>query len=243
MGASSGLGYQKLRSDFQPRSSHFLVLTHATVARPADSDLTLLGHAAAIPASPEAAVLERVPNPDPDATYLVRFACPEFTSLCPVTGQPDFAHLVIDYAPGEWLLESKSLKLFLASFRNHGGFHEGCTLLVGQAHRRGGRTALAADRRLLVSARRHPDRRVLADRGAARGPVAAGPGCRGLSRAVGGHGSFAAVNRQAAPRPTTSTGMNAAKTQKPAARAAASDMPSARPDWLAAIPVAAAPTA
>ena len=88
-------------------------------------DLTLLGHATAIPASPEAAVLERVPNPDPGATYLVRFACPEFTSLCPVTGQPDFAHLVIDYAPGEWLLESKSLKLFLASFRNHGGFHEG----------------------------------------------------------------------------------------------------------------------
>ena len=98
-------------------------------------DLTLLGHAAAIPDSPEQAVLERVANPDPDATYLVRFACPEFTSLCPVTGQPDFAHLVIDYVPGEWLVESKSLKLFLASFRN-------------------------------------------------QGPVAAGPGCRSLSRAV-----------------------------------------------------------
>ena len=155
-----------------------------------DSNLTLLGHAAAVPASPEAAVLERVPNPDPGATYLVRFACPEFTSLCPVTGQPDFAHLVIDYAPGDWLLESKSLKLFLASFRNHGGFHEGCTLLVGKRIVAAIAAALAADRRLLVPARRHPDRRVLADRGAARGPVAAGPGRAGLSRAVAGHGSL-----------------------------------------------------
>ena len=96
------------------------------------TDLTLLGHIAAVPAAPEAAVLERVPNPEPGLAYLVRFACPEFTSLCPITGQPDFAHLVIDYAPGDWLLESKSLKLFLASFRNHGGFHEGCTLMVAR---------------------------------------------------------------------------------------------------------------
>ena len=94
--------------------------------------LSLLGHAADLPASPEAARLERVPNPEPEATYLVRFACPEFTSLCPVTGQPDFAHLVIDFAPGQWLIESKSLKLFLGSFRNHGGFHEGCTLMVAK---------------------------------------------------------------------------------------------------------------
>ena len=94
--------------------------------------LSLLGHAADLPASPEAARLERVPNPEPEATYLVRFACPEFTSLCPVTGQPDFAHLVIDFAPGPWLVESKSLKLFLGSFRNHGGFHEGCTLMVAK---------------------------------------------------------------------------------------------------------------
>ena len=96
------------------------------------ANLSLLGHAADLPASPEAARLERVPNPEPEATYLVRFACPEFTSLCPVTGQPDFAHLVIDFAPGPWLVESKSLKLFLGSFRNHGGFHEGCTLMVAK---------------------------------------------------------------------------------------------------------------
>jgi 7-cyano-7-deazaguanine reductase len=96
------------------------------------SDLTLLGHEVQVPASPEAACLERVPNPEPNATYLVRFTCPEFTSLCPVTGQPDFAHLVLDYVPAAWLLESKSLKLFLASFRNHAGFHEACTLLVGR---------------------------------------------------------------------------------------------------------------
>jgi 7-cyano-7-deazaguanine reductase len=92
--------------------------------------LTQLGHAAAIPASPEAAVLERVPNPRADAAYVVRFTLPEFTSLCPMTGQPDFAHVVIDYIPGDWLVESKSLKLFAMSFRNHGAFHEACTMLV-----------------------------------------------------------------------------------------------------------------
>ena len=80
-----------------------------------------------------AAVLERVPNPHPDTAYLIRFAAPEFTSLCPVTGQPDFAHLVIDYVPDAWLVESKSLKLYLTSFRNHGAFHEDCT--VGIARR------------------------------------------------------------------------------------------------------------
>ncbi len=94
--------------------------------------LTQLGHATSLPASPEAAVLEVVANPHPDSLYLVRFAAPEFTSLCPVTGQPDFAHLVIDYAPGPSLVESKSLKLFLASFRNHGAFHEDCTLAVAK---------------------------------------------------------------------------------------------------------------
>lgn len=96
------------------------------------AELSLLGRAATVPASPAEAVLERVPNPEPEIAYLVRFACPEFTSLCPVTGQPDFAHLVIDYVPGAWLLESKSLKLFVASFRNHGGVHEGCTLEVAR---------------------------------------------------------------------------------------------------------------
>ena len=95
------------------------------------SPLTQLGHAVGLPESPEAAVLERVPNPHPDVAYAVRFAAPEFTSLCPMTGQPDFAHLVIDYVPGDWLVESKSLKLFLGSFRNHGAFHEDCTVGIG----------------------------------------------------------------------------------------------------------------
>jgi 7-cyano-7-deazaguanine reductase len=94
--------------------------------------LTQLGSATQLPTSPEEAVLERVSNPQKGTRYAVRFTAPEFTSLCPMTGQPDFAHLVIDYVPGEWLVESKSLKLFLGSFRNHGAFHEDCTVSVGQ---------------------------------------------------------------------------------------------------------------
>jgi 7-cyano-7-deazaguanine reductase len=94
--------------------------------------LTQLGAEAPIPANPAAARLERAPNPQPGALYLARFQAPEFTSLCPITGQPDFARLVIDYAPGEWIVESKSLKLFLSSFRNHGAFHEDCTLAVAR---------------------------------------------------------------------------------------------------------------
>lgn len=91
-----------------------------------------LGRPSALPPSPEAALLDYPANPHPGATYLVRFTCPEFTSLCPVTGQPDFAHLVIDYVPGATIVESKSLKLFLASFRNHAGFHEAVTVGIGQ---------------------------------------------------------------------------------------------------------------
>jgi 7-cyano-7-deazaguanine reductase len=94
--------------------------------------LTQLGRVAELPASPDAAVLEALPNPHPDSLYLVRFTCPEFTSLCPVTGQPDFAHLVIDYAPQGAIVESKSLKLYLGAFRNHGAFHEDCTLAIGK---------------------------------------------------------------------------------------------------------------
>jgi len=94
--------------------------------------LTQLGHPSALPASPQAAVLETVPNPHPGLLYAVRFTCPEFTSLCPVTGQPDFAHLVIDYVPEATVLESKSLKLYLAAFRNHGAFHEDCTLAIAR---------------------------------------------------------------------------------------------------------------
>ncbi|MBC8048827.1 MAG: NADPH-dependent 7-cyano-7-deazaguanine reductase QueF [Chitinophagales bacterium] len=96
------------------------------------SQLTQLGSAIAMPASPSEAVLERVANPHPDVNYLVRFTAPEFTSLCPMTGQPDFAHLVIDYMPGAYLVESKSLKLYLTSFRNHGAFHEDCTVSVAK---------------------------------------------------------------------------------------------------------------
>ncbi len=94
--------------------------------------LSQLGHEVPLPASPAEAKLERVPNSHAGTDYLARFTCPEFTCLCPVTGQPDFAHLVIDYVPGDWLLESKSLKLYLASFRNHGAFHEDTTLAVGK---------------------------------------------------------------------------------------------------------------
>ena len=91
-----------------------------------------LGQQSALPASPDEAVLDYVPNPRAGTDYMVRFAAPEFTSLCPITGQPDFAHLVIDYVPGETIVESKSLKLFLGSFRNHAAFHEDCTVGIGQ---------------------------------------------------------------------------------------------------------------
>lgn len=96
------------------------------------SGLTQLGTKAGLPADPESAVLETVPNPHPGTLYVTRFTQPEFTSLCPVTGQPDFAHLVIDYVPDERLVESKSLKLFLGAFRNHGAFHEDCTVYIGK---------------------------------------------------------------------------------------------------------------
>lgn len=94
--------------------------------------LDQLGRHAALPASPDAAVLETVANPQPGTAYLVRFTCPELTSLCPVTGQPDFATVVIDYVPDRLLVESKSLKLFLAAFRNHGAFHEACTIMIAR---------------------------------------------------------------------------------------------------------------
>ncbi len=94
--------------------------------------LSQLGQKTELPQSPDAAPVESVPNPHPDTNYVVRFTCPEFTSLCPITGQPDFAHLVIDYVPEARLVESKSLKLFLASFRNHGAFHEDCTVAIAK---------------------------------------------------------------------------------------------------------------
>jgi len=91
-----------------------------------------LGRRSPIPASPSQAMLDRVPNPHADTNYIARFTVPEFTTLCPITGQPDFAHLVIDYVPARYLVESKSLKLYLNSFRNHGAFHEDCTVSIGK---------------------------------------------------------------------------------------------------------------
>lgn len=93
-------------------------------------DLNQLGSNSGLPASPEEAVLEAVDNPEPKKDYVIRFTCPEFTSMCPVTGQPDFAHMVIDYIPNKKIVESKSLKLFMGSFRNHAGFHEACTMQI-----------------------------------------------------------------------------------------------------------------
>ena len=96
-----------------------------------DMALKQLGKQTKLPASPDKALIEKVKNPHAGTQYCVRFTCPEFTSLCPITGQPDFAHLVIDYVPKDFLVESKSLKLFLGAFRNVGSFHEDCTVAIG----------------------------------------------------------------------------------------------------------------
>jgi 7-cyano-7-deazaguanine reductase len=91
-----------------------------------------LGRKVALPQSPDDAMLDAVPNPHRDTDYVVRFTAPEFTCLCPITGQPDFAHFIVDYVPAKSILESKSFKLFLASFRNQGAFHEDCTVTIGK---------------------------------------------------------------------------------------------------------------
>ena len=75
-------------------------------------------------------MLETFVNKHQDNDYWVQFNCPEFTSLCPISGQPDFAEIVISYIPGEYMVESKSLKLYLFSFRNHGDFHEDCVNII-----------------------------------------------------------------------------------------------------------------
>ena len=94
--------------------------------------LTLLGRSSTLPPSPDKAKLETFANLHPGTDYVIRFTCPEFTSLCPITGQPDFAHIVFDYIPNKLCVESKSLKLFMASFRNEGAFHEDCTLTIAK---------------------------------------------------------------------------------------------------------------
>ena len=128
-------------------------------------------------------MLDRVPNPHPDTDYVARFTAPEFTALCPITGQPDFAHLVIDYVPGRWLLESKSLKLYLASFRNHGAFHEDCTVAIGKRL-----AALLKPKWLRIGGYWYPRGGMPIDvfwqtGQAAEGRLAARPGRRALSRA------------------------------------------------------------
>lgn len=95
-------------------------------------DLKALGSESTIPDHPDPKVLERVPNSQDGTNYLVRFTMPEFTSICPMTSQPDFAHLVLDYVPGKWIVESKSLKLYLFGYRNHGAFHEDCTVQIAK---------------------------------------------------------------------------------------------------------------
>lgn len=91
-----------------------------------------LGKMTDLPQSPNEAVLDKVANPHPDINYVARFTVPEFTSLCPVTRQPDFGHMIIDYVPDQYLVESKSFKLFMGSFRNHGAFHEDCTITIAK---------------------------------------------------------------------------------------------------------------
>ena len=88
--------------------------------------LSALGRKTEYPTDYAPQVLETFENRHPDNDYWVRFNCPEFTSLCPITGQPDFAEIRINYLPGKLMVESKSLKLYLFSFRNHGDFHEDC---------------------------------------------------------------------------------------------------------------------
>ena len=96
------------------------------------TDTMVLGRPAEIPTDPSAAQLDRVPNQHSDVDYVIRFTVPEFTALCPITGQPDFAHIIIDYVPRDWIVESKSLKLYLTAFRNHGTFHEACTMAIAE---------------------------------------------------------------------------------------------------------------
>jgi 7-cyano-7-deazaguanine reductase len=97
---------------------------------PVYESLTLLGRHVPQPVKPSEAVLERVANPAIGKSYTIRLTCPEFTSLCPLTGQPDFAHIMIDYIPDHWIVESKSFKLLMGSYRNHGAFHEACTVEI-----------------------------------------------------------------------------------------------------------------
>ena len=94
--------------------------------------LTQLGKNVSLSNNPDKAFLEKVSNPQKKENYVIRFNIPEFTSLCPVTGQPDFAKIYIDYVPNNWIVESKSLKLYIQSYRNIGIFHEDVTIKIGK---------------------------------------------------------------------------------------------------------------
>ena len=94
------------------------------------AELTQLGRNVDIPTRPEDSLLETFHNQNPETDYVVRITAPELTTLCPITGQPDFATLIIDYVPRAKLVESKSFKLFLESFRNYGTFNEDCTVYI-----------------------------------------------------------------------------------------------------------------
>lgn len=97
-----------------------------------DADMGVLGRFAGVPDTPEGFVFDRIDNPNPQRLYVCRFTVPEFTSLCPKTGQPDFATVVIDYIPRKFLVESKSLKLYMFSYRNHGAYHEAVINEIGE---------------------------------------------------------------------------------------------------------------
>ena len=97
-----------------------------------DQNLNALGYKSKIPDFPNSSILEKVSNPKIGIEYSIRFTCPEFTSICPVTSQPDFAYIIIDYVPGKYIVESKSFKLYLLGYRNHGAFHEDCTISIAQ---------------------------------------------------------------------------------------------------------------
>ena len=97
-----------------------------------NKDLNALGYKTTIPNHPNPSILEKVNNPKIGIDYSIRFTCPEFTSICPVTSQPDFAYIIIDYVPNKYIVESKSFKLYLLGYRNHGAFHEDCTISIAQ---------------------------------------------------------------------------------------------------------------
>ena len=97
-----------------------------------DKNLNALGYKSKIPDFPNPSILEKVSNPKFGIEYSIRFTCPEFTSICPVTSQPDFAYIIIDYVPSKYIVESKSFKLYLLGYRNHGAFHEDCTISIAQ---------------------------------------------------------------------------------------------------------------